>query len=92
MNDKQCLRIIANPYLFKKEKFNKPPSEKLIEMNNNNLLYKYLENKYKNTYISPTLFYKIIEIIDEEMNNILINNIIEETISEIISEICNKFD
>ena len=88
MNDKNCLKIIANPYLFKKDKFNRPLNTKIIEMNNNDLLYKYLENKYKGTYISPILFYKIMEIIDEEINNILIHNIVEE----IISEICNKFD
>tara|TARA_B100000035_G_C20922478_1_gene519148 strand:+ start:742 stop:1008 length:267 start_codon:yes stop_codon:yes gene_type:complete len=88
MNDRQCLKIIANPYLLKKDKFNKPPNTKIIEMNNNDLLYKYLENKYKNTYISPVLFYKIIETIDQEINNIIIHNIVEE----IISEICNKFD
>jgi len=58
MNDRQCLKIIANPYLLKKDKFNKPPNTKIIEMNNNDLLYKYLENKYKNTYISPVLFSK----------------------------------
>ena len=64
--DLQHLRIIANPYLLKKNKFkNKNEKMKLIEKDE--LLYKYLELKYKDIYINPNLFYNIIEIVDKSI-------------------------
>ena len=65
--DTQHLRMIANPYLLKKNKEkHKCEDVKLIE--NNDLLYKYLELKYKDIYVNPKLFYEIIKKIEQSMN------------------------
>ena len=61
--DNNYLRIIANPYRLKKNKIKfKDNDIKMIEKND--LLYKYLELKYKDIYINPNLFYEIIKMID----------------------------
>ena len=88
MNDKQCLRIIANPHLLKKNNTEKiSQSNKIIELENNNLLYKFLENKYK-IFVNPTLFYDIIKLIDNQ----IINNTIQKLIDDLLSQIIYKFD
>ena len=81
------LRIIANPYLLKKEKI-KSKNIFQIEIENNNLLYQYLEKKYKNLYINPILYYNIINRIDE----VILNYEVETILSEIIDGVICKFD
>jgi hypothetical protein len=64
--DTQHLRMIANPYLIRKNKEkHRGKDVKLIE--NNDLLYRYLELKYKDIYINPKLFYEIIKKIEKSM-------------------------
>lgn len=64
--DTQHLRIIANPYLLRKNK-EKHKSEDMKLIENNDLLYKYLELKYKDIYINPKLFYEIIWKIEQSI-------------------------
>lgn len=64
--DTQYLRMIANPYLLIKNK-NKYKSDDVKLIEKNDLLYKYLELKYKDIYINPKLFYEIIKVIEESM-------------------------
>jgi len=79
----QHLRIIANPYRLKKSRLqNKTINLRSIE--NNNLLYKYLELKYRDIYISPVLFYSVIKDIDKIVLDHEINIIINEIITNVI--------
>lgn len=64
--DTHHLRIIANPYLLRKNK-EKHKSEDFKLIENNDLLYKYLELKYKDIYINPKLFYEIIWKIEQSI-------------------------
>ena len=64
--DTRHLRIIANPYLLRKNK-EKHKSEDFKLIENNDLLYKYLELKYKDIYINPKLFYEIIWKIEQSI-------------------------
>ena len=82
--DNNGLRIIANPYLLKKKIAQTNNKDQLI----NDLLYEYLDAKYKKIFISPNLYYKVIDGIDE----LIIRYEIEQIISEIIDEAINKFD
>lgn len=90
--DKFNLRMIANPYLLKTKNLNKTKLNSDIQ--NNDLLYNYLESKHKDIYISPILFYKIIEkiedLIEEYNNEILIKNTVEEIINNCIHKIENE--
>jgi len=90
--DKFNLRMIANPYLLNKNKDIKKNSNSDIE--SNDLLYSYLESKHKDIYISPLLFYKIINkienLIEEYNNEILIQNTVEEIIDNCIDKIENE--
>jgi len=83
MDDKNHLKIIANPF-----RLNKTTIKYNINKNKDNLLYEYLENKYKDIYIHHTIFYNIIESID----CIIIDHISNSVINDIIETICNKFD
>ena len=64
--DTQHLRMIANPYLIRKNK-EKQKSEDVKLIEKNDLLYRYLELKYKDIYINPKLFYEIIKKIEQSM-------------------------
>jgi len=77
------LRIIANPYLLKTNRIINSRDQE-----SNDLLYDYLNKKYKKIFISPDLFYKVIEGIDE----IVLNYEVEQVIAEIIEGVFNKFD
>ena len=83
MDDKIHLKIIANPF-----RLNKNNKKKNKINNTDNLLFEYLEIKYKDTYIHHKIFYEIINSID----SIIINNISKNVIDDIINTICNKFD
>lgn len=79
----QHLRMIANPYLLKKNKEkHKCEDVKLIE--NNDLLYKYLELKYKDIYINPKLFYEIIKKIEQSMKKYQIEMTLKFLVDSVI--------
>lgn len=86
--DKNCLRLIANPFLLKKnnESFNNNKQKKQISVNH--FLYLFIEKKYPNMYIPPNIFYNIINIIDQE----IINFEIKQLVNEIIDTVLIKFD
>lgn len=64
--DTRHLRIIANPYRLKKSKEEHITEDTKI-IDKNDLLYRYLELKYKDIYINPKLFYEIILKIQESI-------------------------
>ena len=81
--DTQHLRMIANPYLLIKNKEkNKCEDAKLIEKND--LLYKYLELKYKDIYINPKLFYEIIKIIEKSIEEYQVKMTVKFLVDSII--------
>ena len=83
MDEKIHLKIIANPFRLNKG------SKKMKNHNDtDNLLYEYLEKKYKGIYIHHKIYYEIIDSID----SILIEYISKNVINDIINSICNKFD
>ena len=77
--DKFNLKMIANPYLLKHNQKKKDNTQ--IERENNDLLYQFLDYKYKSLYINPELYYDIINLIDEEIKDYEINLIVEEIIN-----------
>jgi len=81
--DKFNLRIIANPYLLKQNKKSKDSIQ--IERENNELLYQFLEYKYKSLYINPKLYYDIITLIDGKVKDYEINQIVEEIIDRSVN-------
>lgn len=86
--DKQCLRIIANPYLLKKEKYD---PEKVNERNKNKtekILSLYLENKYDNVFIHPQLH----DEISSQIDSVVVNYVIQTVVNEIVDVVANKFD
>jgi hypothetical protein len=83
MDDKCLLRIIANPY-----KLNKCKKKNNHTKNKDSLLYEYLEQKYKDIYIHHTLYYQVINSIDD----IIIEYVCKNVINDMIMSICNKFD
>ena len=87
MDDNNHLRMIANPFLLKKNT-KEPSSEQIIKIKNNHFLYLYIEKKYPSKYISPSTFYEIIKIIDDK----IIENDIKEIVKDIIQSVIIKFD
>ena len=85
--DSNGLRIIANPYLLKKE-VKKNKNNKLIEIDNDQVLFTYLSKKYQDVYIHPHLFYQIKEKINESMAE----HIIRSVLHEMVDFVSNKFD
>lgn len=81
--DTQHLRIIANPYLLRKNK-EKHKSEDLKLIENNDLLYKYLELKYKDIYINPKLFYEIIKKIEQSIEECHVEMTIKFLVDSVI--------
>lgn len=81
MDDKH-LRIIANPYLLKKNK-----SEKKINQTD-----KYLEYFLKDTY--PTIYLNtlILSNIKNKIDEIITEHIVKKLVDEIITNCINKFD
>lgn len=84
-NEIDHLKIIANPYKLKKYK---NISFKNKEVSINNILYEYIEKKYKNIYIHHTLYYEIIESIDDIVNEY----IIKDFVNELLNKVIDKFD
>ena len=86
--DKNCLRLIANPFLLKKnsESFDNNKQKKQISVNH--FLYLFIEKKYPNMYIPPNIFYNIINTIDQK----IIEFEIKQLVNEIIDTVLIKFD
>ena len=87
-DDKNMLRLIANPYrLNKKEAIFKKSS-------NDDLLIKYLKITYKNDklYINQTLLQDIKEIIDDKINDFKIKKLSKELVSSCIQNVLQKFE
>ena len=85
--DSNGLRIIANPYLLKKEtRQNK--NNKLIEIDNDQLLFTYLDKTYQDVYIHHHLFYTI----KSTINELMAEHIIRSVIHEMVDFVSNKFD
>jgi len=82
--DRFNLRIIANPYLMKKKINFKNNLQ--IERDNNELLYQYLNTKYKEIYIHPVLYYNIINVIEETIKDHEIELVVKEIINGIIND------
>lgn len=81
--DTQHLRMIANPYLLRKNKEkHKSVDVKLIEKND--LLYRYLELKYRDIYINPKLFYEIIRKIEKSMEEYQVEMTVKFLVDSVI--------
>lgn len=83
MEDTRHLRIIANPYRLKKKNF-KLKSEDVKIIEKNDLLYKYLELKYKDIYINPILFYEIIKQIEESIGEYQVKTTLKYIVDSVI--------
>jgi len=82
--DNSHLRIIANPYLLKQRVELKSETSKLIE--NNDLLYRFLDLRYKDLFINPIIFYKIIQVIDGLIQDYEIDMMVDDIINSVISD------
>ena len=89
MEDNNYLRMIANPFLLKKDNNNNNDlfKQKSI-IKTNHFLYLYIEKKYPLKYIPPNIFYEIIDIIDKK----ILENDIKEIVKDIIQSVIVKFD
>ena len=56
------LKMIANPYLLKKN------NEKKIIINKNDILYNYVKTNYPKTYLPPSIYNDISNEIDNIIN------------------------
>ena len=81
------LRMIANPFLLKKNNSDNS-SKQLNNIKNNHFLYLYIEQKYPSKFIHPITFYEIIEMIDDK----IFENDIKEIVNDIIQSVIIKFD
>lgn len=81
--DLKHLRMIANPYLLKKNKeILKSEDIKIIEKND--FLYKYLELKYRDIYINPKLFYEIIKNIETSVDEYQVEMTVKFLVDSVI--------
>jgi len=55
-----------------------------IELENNELLYQYLDSKYKEIYIPPILYYNIINVIETIIRDYEIELVVKEIIDGVI--------
>ena len=88
-DEKQLFRLIANPHrLNKRNDFVKK------DINDDNLLNKYLKQKYKDEdiYINPTLLKEIKEIIDDKIRDHIIQEISKDVVNKSIENALQKFD
>jgi len=76
------LKMIANPYLLKKN------NEKNIIINNNDILYNYVKTNYPKTYLPPAIYNDI----SKEIDNVINKYIAKRLVDEIIRNSLNKFD
>lgn len=87
--DTQHLRIIANPFILKKSK-EKIKSEYIKKIEKNDLLYRYLELKYKDIYINPNLFYEIMEKIEESMEKYQIEMVVKYLVDNVSDNVSDN--
>lgn len=80
--DNNYLRMIANPFLLKKNK------EMKIKQNNDEILYKYIKDLYPKLYLPPYIYKEI----SNEINNIVIKYQSKVIADKIIDNCLNKFD
>ena len=85
--DSNGLRIIANPFLLKKE-VKQIKNTKLVEIDTDQLLFTYLDKKYQDIYIHHHLFYQI----KEEINQSVTEHTIRSVLHEMVDFVSNKFD
>ena len=85
--DNNGLRIIANPFLLKKEG-KQQKNTKLVEIDTDQLLFTYLDKKYEDVYIHHHLFYQI----KEEINQSVTEHTIRSVLHEMVDFVVNKFD
>jgi len=80
MDDNNYFRMIANPYLLKKNKI------KIVNKENeiNKILYNYLSKKYPKIYFKDQMYEKIIDNIDDNVREIIAKKVVDD--------IFNKFD
>ena len=86
--DKNCLRLIANPFLLKKNSESFDNNKQTKQLSVNHFLYLFIEKKYPNMYIPPNIFYNIINTIDQK----IIEFEIKQLVNEIIDTVLIKFD
>lgn len=80
--DNNYLRMIANPYLLKKN------SNKKIIYNNDDILHNYIKEKYPKIYLPPIVY----DNISEEIDNIIRRYQTKSFVNDIITNVLNKFD
>ena len=88
MGDINHLRMIANPFLLRKDESLDPSINQKKKININHFLYLYIEKKYPQKYIPPNIFYDIIHLIDSR----IIQHEIDKLIEDIIQSVVIKFD
>ena len=88
MGDINHLRMIANPFLLRKDQSLDPSINQKKKININHFLYLYIEKKYPQKYIPPSIFYDIINLIDSR----IIQHEIEKLVEDIIQSVVIKFD
>ncbi len=81
--DNNYLRMIANPYLLKKNNNNKK-----ITYNKNDILYNYIKEKYPKLYLPPSIY----DDISDEIDNVIIRYQAKSFVNKIITNAINKFD
>tara|TARA_B100001063_G_C16467071_1_gene406022 strand:- start:89 stop:373 length:285 start_codon:yes stop_codon:yes gene_type:complete len=88
MGDINHLRMIANPFLLRKDDSLDPSINQKKKININHFLYLYIEKKYPQKYIPPNIFYDIINLIDSR----IIQHEIDKLVEDIIQSVVIKFD
>jgi len=88
MGDMNHLRMIANPFLLRKDESFDPSIHQRNKININNFLYLYIEKKYPQQYIPPNIFYDIIYLIESR----IVEHEIRKLLDDIIQSIVIKFD
>lgn len=80
--DNNYFRMIANPYLLKKN------NDKKITYNKNDILYNYIKTKYPNVYLPPPIY----DDISDEIDNIIVKYQAKSFVNKIFENVLNKFD
>ena len=84
MEENKHLRIIANPYLLKKNRQNEINQKEIPQNHGENDLLQWLSKKYTN--ISQNDITEIIMLIDDYYSRKIINEFINDIIDNVIKE------
>lgn len=84
MEENKHLRIIANPYLLKKNRQNEINQKEIPQNHDENDLLQWLSKKYTN--ISQNDITEIIMLIDDYYSRKIINEFINDIIDNVIKE------